>query len=186
VGILSSDDAEWSWFLLIRFLYLPFFHHLASYCVRCSSCLWLELVSPVILLAFFSTPWRLSPEYQWSEPSLKGDSPLVGKVPRDLDFSSVSWLRMKARRDPVQEALLLLWPTYSPEQTGLSDPKILCVLGPTVINPKMLHGWCDQKNPSCWLGRFPLSLFLLAQDPPGCFGTDVAFHSPVISRSWVF
>jgi hypothetical protein len=24
VGILGSDDAHWSWFLLVRFLYLPF------------------------------------------------------------------------------------------------------------------------------------------------------------------
>jgi hypothetical protein len=24
VGILGSDDAEWSWFLLVRFLHLPF------------------------------------------------------------------------------------------------------------------------------------------------------------------
>jgi hypothetical protein len=40
-------------------------------------------------------------------------------------------------------------------------------------------------NPSSWLGGFPMSLFLLAQDPPGFFVTHVAFHSPVISRSWV-
>jgi hypothetical protein len=24
VGVLCSDDGEWSWFLLVRFLYLPF------------------------------------------------------------------------------------------------------------------------------------------------------------------
>jgi hypothetical protein len=24
VGVLGSDDAEWSWFLLVRFLCLPF------------------------------------------------------------------------------------------------------------------------------------------------------------------
>ena len=24
VGVLSSDDGEWSWFLLVRFLHLPF------------------------------------------------------------------------------------------------------------------------------------------------------------------
>jgi hypothetical protein len=23
-GVLGSDDAEWSWFLLVRFLHLPF------------------------------------------------------------------------------------------------------------------------------------------------------------------
>ena len=41
------------------------------------------------------------------------------------------------------------------------------------------------KNPSHWLGGSIVSLFLLAQVPPGCFGTDVAFHSPVIPRSRV-
>jgi hypothetical protein len=24
VGVLGSDDGEWSWFLLVRFLHLPF------------------------------------------------------------------------------------------------------------------------------------------------------------------
>jgi hypothetical protein len=24
LGILGSDDAQWSWFLLVRFLHLPF------------------------------------------------------------------------------------------------------------------------------------------------------------------
>ena len=38
------------------------------------------------------------------------------------------------------------------------------------------------KNSSLWSGRFPLSLFLLAQDPPRFFGADVVFHSPVILR----
>ena len=36
-----------------------------------------------------------------------------GKVPRGLDLSSAYWLRMKAQQDPVQEALLLLWPECS-------------------------------------------------------------------------
>ena len=34
------------------------FHHLVISGVRCSSCLWLELVPSVILLASLSTPWR--------------------------------------------------------------------------------------------------------------------------------
>jgi hypothetical protein len=41
-------------------------------------------------------------------------------------------------------------------------------------------------HPSLWSGRVPLSLLLLAQDPLGFFGTDVAFHSSVIPRSRVF
>jgi hypothetical protein len=38
-------------------------------------------------------------------------------------------------------------------------------------------------DPSLWSGGVPLSLFLLAQDPPGFFGADVTFHSPMIPRS---
>ena len=41
------------------------------------------------------------------------------------------------------------------------------------------------KKPSCCSGGFPLSLFLLAQVPLVGFGTDAAFHSPVIPRSFV-
>jgi hypothetical protein len=40
-------------------------------------------------------------------------------------------------------------------------------------------------NPSLWSGRVPLTLFLLAQDPPEFFGADVEFLSPVIPKSWV-
>ena len=47
MGVLGSDDAELSWFLLVRFLCLPFCHLVISD-VRCSSYLWLELVPPVI------------------------------------------------------------------------------------------------------------------------------------------
>jgi hypothetical protein len=43
----------------------------------------------------------------------------VRKVLRGLDLSFVSWLRMKTRRYPVQEALLLLWSAFSLAQTGL-------------------------------------------------------------------
>jgi hypothetical protein len=39
-----------------------------------------------------------------------------------------------------------------------------------------------RKNPSLWLVEVPLFMFLLAQDPPGFFGADVAFHSPVILK----
>jgi hypothetical protein len=53
VGILGSDDAEWSWFLLVIFLFA--FQNLVISGVRCSSYLWLELVPSVILLASVST-----------------------------------------------------------------------------------------------------------------------------------
>jgi hypothetical protein len=49
-----------------------------------------------------------------SEPTLETDSPLAEKVSSGLGLSSVSWLRMKARSDPVQDALLLLLPICSP------------------------------------------------------------------------
>jgi hypothetical protein len=55
VGVLRSDDGEWSWFLLLRFFHLPFRHLIISG-VSCYSCLWLELVPLVILLASISRP----------------------------------------------------------------------------------------------------------------------------------
>jgi hypothetical protein len=199
-----------------------------------------------------STSWVLG-----SETSLEADSLLVGKVPRGLGFCSASWLRMKAQKDLVQEALLLLIPTCSPAYTGLSDHKILGMLGPAEFLPRMVWGWCwlewtlatgwvgflcpyscwhktlwgfleqmlcsthqwsqdprwakvpavcrvlwglwdplpslrlrwcragtDGNKPQPLVSEFPFSLFLLAQDPLGFWGTDV-FHSPVIPRSWV-
>ena len=60
LGVLGSDDVEWSWFLLARFFA---FHHVIISGVRCSSCLWLELVPSVILLASVSTPG--SPTLSW-------------------------------------------------------------------------------------------------------------------------
>jgi hypothetical protein len=59
VGVLGSDDGEWSWFLLVRFLYLPF-RHLVNSGVSCYSCFWLELVPLVILLFSTSRPGRLA------------------------------------------------------------------------------------------------------------------------------
>jgi hypothetical protein len=46
------------------------------------------------------------------------DSSLVEKVHWGLGISFASWLRMKAKRDHIQEALLLLWP-MCPLFTGL-------------------------------------------------------------------
>jgi hypothetical protein len=57
VGVLGSDDGEWSWFLLVRFLRLPF--TILIYGVSCYSCLWLEFVPLMILLASISFPGRL-------------------------------------------------------------------------------------------------------------------------------
>jgi hypothetical protein len=60
-GVLGSDDAESSWFLLVRFLFA--FRHLVISGVQCSSCLCLELVPPVIQLASVSIP--RSPTLSW-------------------------------------------------------------------------------------------------------------------------
>jgi hypothetical protein len=51
---MGSDDGDLSCFLLVRFLFA--FCHLVISGVSYYSCLWLELVPPVILLASVSTP----------------------------------------------------------------------------------------------------------------------------------
>jgi hypothetical protein len=83
--------------------------------------------------------------------------------------------------------------------TLLSDPRILGVLGhlqhgessgdggtvchvPAQGGPGLVP---TRRNPSRWAVGFSVSLFLLTQARPGCFGTDIVFHSPVILRSWV-
>jgi hypothetical protein len=55
VGVLGSDDGEWSWFLLNKILTFAFLHLVISG-VSCYNCVWLELVPPVILLASVSSP----------------------------------------------------------------------------------------------------------------------------------
>jgi hypothetical protein len=55
MGVLGSDDGEWSWFLLVRFLRFAFCHLVISD-VSFYSFLWLELVPPVILLASVRSP----------------------------------------------------------------------------------------------------------------------------------
>jgi hypothetical protein len=74
------------------------FRHLVISGVSCYSCLWLELVPLVILLASISRHGRLalSSEFQWSEYSLQASSPLTGKVHRYLAFGPASWQKMKA------------------------------------------------------------------------------------------
>jgi hypothetical protein len=87
------------------------FHHLVISGASCYSCLWLELVPQVILLASISRPGRLdlSSEFQWSEHSLHASSPLMGKVHRYLALGLHSWLKTKAQNRTCPEAELL-WP----------------------------------------------------------------------------
>jgi hypothetical protein len=58
VGVLRSDDGEWSWSVskILTFA----FHHLVISAVSCYSCLWLEIVPLMILLASISRPGRLA------------------------------------------------------------------------------------------------------------------------------
>ena len=84
------------------------FRHLVISGVSCYSCLWLELVPQVILLASISKPGRLAlSEFQWSEHSLQASSPLTGKVHRYLVFGPPFWQKMTPETGPVPEAVLL-------------------------------------------------------------------------------
>ena len=129
------------------------FRHLVISGVRCSSCLWLELVPPVILLASDSTPGSptLSPQSLWSEYSLQTISPLAGKINSGLELSSTSWLKTKARSDLVQEALLLLWPhMLSCMDWSMRDQGYNMVILPEY------WGRCPPKRPTLlWRGRCP-------------------------------
>jgi hypothetical protein len=104
---------------VIKFLTFAF-HNLVISGVRCYSSFWLELVPPVILLAFVSTPG--SPTLSWV-PVVRALS--AGKFSSGMEDTersgahSASWMKMKTQKDPVQEALLLLRPTCSPIWIGL-------------------------------------------------------------------
>ena len=81
------------------------FRHLVISGVSCYSCLWLEFVPLLILLASISRPGRLvlSSEFQWSEYSLQASSPLTGKVHRYPAFEPASWQNIKARNNLSQK-----------------------------------------------------------------------------------
>jgi hypothetical protein len=202
------------------------FSHLVFSGVRFSSCLWLDLIPHVILLASGSTPGSLTLFWvpavralsagklsSCTESSQRFRSQLyllaedeVQKGPCSRS-SVASAAHMLSWRTGLWESWGTRWHYLLPESqdqsplwrlTLLSDPKILGVLG------CLLHGEFSKelgtvcwvhiqdvglaimgKNPSHWSGVFPLSLILLASAPQDCFGTDVAFHSPMISRYWV-
>ena len=95
-------------------------------------------------------------------------------------LSCVDWsLRDQAYKmvlSPESQGQSPLW-----RLTLLSDPKILCVLwhvrhGESSGDFGTIHRVCDQdstglalngRKSRCWLGRFPLSLFMLAHAPLG-------------------
>jgi hypothetical protein len=57
----------------------------------------------------------------------------------------------------------------------------------TEISVKIEQWWHRPEGtpPSSWSGMCPFPLILLAQNPLDFLGTDVAFHSSLISRFWV-
>ena len=59
VGVMGSDDGEWSWISVSKILIFAFCHLVISG-VSCFSCLWLELVPQVIMLASVNRPGRLA------------------------------------------------------------------------------------------------------------------------------
>ena len=87
------------------------FRHLAIFGFSCYSCLWLEIVPQVILLASISRPGRLHlcSEFQLSEDSLQASSPLTGKVHRYMFLRPPSWPKTKSQNRTCPEAELL-WP----------------------------------------------------------------------------
>ena len=109
----GSAGFWWWWVALVSVSkILKFtFRHLVISGVSWFSCLWLEVVPQVILLASISRPGRLdlSSEFQWSEHSLQASSPLTGKVHRYLALGPPSWPKTKAQNRTCPEAELL-WP----------------------------------------------------------------------------
>ena len=87
------------------------FRHLVISEGSCYSCLWVEIVPLVILVASISRPGRLalSSEFQWSEHSLHASSPLTGKVHSYLAFGPSSWPKMKAQNRTFPRGSVL-WP----------------------------------------------------------------------------
>ena len=81
----------------------------------------LEIVPLVILLPSISRPGRLalSSEFQWSEQSLQGSSPLTGKVHCYLVFGPPVGWRWRPKTGPFPEAVLL-WPVT--EAVSFSSP----------------------------------------------------------------
>ena len=100
----------WWWWLVLVSVTFAFCHLLISG-VSCYSCLWLEIVPLMMLLASISRPGWLafSSEFQWSEYSQQASSPLTGKVHSYLVFGPPPGRRWRPKTGPFPEAVLL-WP----------------------------------------------------------------------------
>jgi hypothetical protein len=124
--------------------------------------------------------------------SLSGQSTLCrqaffwqGRCTRSLELSSASWQKMKAWRDPVQEALLLFWPTYCPAGTGLWetwDIRWWSLLSPGVT--ALSEGWLSSGREG--VQRSGSQLCLLDEDEgpkDPCPRSSVA-SVPACSPAW--
>jgi hypothetical protein len=200
VGVLRSGWGRsagfWSWrVVLVSFSkILAFaFRHLLISGVSCYSCLWLELVPLVILLAAISRPGRLAlPEFQWLEHSLQASSPLTGKVHRYLAFRPASWQKIRPETGPVPEAVLL-WPVT--EAVSFCSPHShLCRLVSEGSGNQDGSPRCSSKAPPPWAGRTPLlwqgrypdvwsPKLCLRSCPLGTLGVS-ANSTPKVTQCW--
>jgi hypothetical protein len=131
----------WRWVVLVSVskILMFAFCHLVISGVSCYSCLWLELVPLVILLACTSRFGRLSlSEFQWSEHSHQASFPLTGKVHRYLAFRPASWQKLWSTHqrsyDFVESPLGILWvstdsvtrwPSAGADRKGLVQSSLL-------------------------------------------------------------
>jgi hypothetical protein len=169
VGILGSHAAEWSWFLLVSFLFA--FSHQEISGIRYSSWLWLELVPHVILWAcqhFWDSNSLLSPSGQWSLC-------MQALLRRSVRALSGGWLFSVILRSWVCKGAC-----------GVKRP--LGTFGLSIkFAPMVVWGWYQPEGISA---VFQTSFLC----PHSCSHRPLQsvlvryfffFHSPVIPRSWV-
>jgi hypothetical protein len=131
------------------------FCHLVISGVSCYSCLWLELVPPVILLASVSSS---------GNPALSRVSEVrvlsAGKVHWGLVFRPASWLKMKARNRACTRICVAFATALSSAQTGLlvtryTDGSLTCSVSQSPPRrPPLLWLW---RCPDIWIPKVGLS-----------------------------
>ena len=163
VGVSRIRCSGRTWFWWCPVVLVSVFHNLVISAVRCSSCLWLELI-PLWFFSLCQHSWETNsllhpsgqntlcrqalllqgrctevwgsdpPPGSWGQ-SLPWRLTLLwhGKYPEVWVSALSSCWGWKPEGIPVQEALLLLLPMCSPALTHVSDPKILGVLGPVFV-----------------------------------------------------
>jgi hypothetical protein len=160
----SGSAGFWSWWVVLvsvsKILTFTFCHLIISG-VSWFSCLWLELVPQVIILASISRPGRLdlSSEFQWSEHSLQASSPLTGKVYRYLALGPPSWPKTKAQNRTCPEAQLL-WPVPEAVSFCILYSHLCRILSEESCNQDVCSRCSCQEFPACgtpilWPGKWP-------------------------------